>query len=196
MTQKRPAASRCPPPRGFDPAGYVIEAEFARKEPNFVLGAKPRGRLRKAGIRYERQGIEYLQEQYPLQLVAGPWFVFRAKHKPDSLRWCQPDALLVDIPQGIITIVEFKWKHTSAAWWQTRHLYEPVVRALFPGDLWRFKVLEIVRWFDPSTRFPEPYTVVGCPEEVSINDFGVLIWSRGREFGVGRTRIREAEARG
>ncbi|NIS77766.1 MAG: hypothetical protein GTO00_09170 [Deltaproteobacteria bacterium] len=116
-----------------------------------------------------------LQKEFPLYFVSGPWFNFINDERMER-QWCQPDGLLVDILQGLVTIVEVKLRHTSDAWWQTRHLYEPVMRRFFDERLWKFNVLEIVRWYDPDVRFPERYKMVGGVDELEPGKFGVHIW--------------------
>lgn len=179
--RQRPLAARCPPPRGFEPAGEVTYARIAPKPPAFANAPAPRGRLLRAGLRFEAQGCEALAESFPLQFAQGPWLQYRSAHRPADLRWCEPDALLVDVQAGIITIIEFKWRHTTDAWWQTRRLYEPVLGKLLGTDKWQFRICEIVRWFEKRP-FPEYFEMVRSPLEVPVGKFGVSIWSPGRRF--------------
>lgn len=93
--------------------------------------------------------------------------------------YCQPDGLDFDFDKGLITIVEFKLQHTSNAWWQTRELYEPVVRKIFPSSLWEIAIVEIVKWFDPDAAFPERYNFVKdlSFSTVKPNEFHLHIWN-------------------
>ena len=115
---------------------------------------------------------EYLELLYGDRYVSSPWLRFFAEGK---WRWCQPDGLLFDPQSGRITIVEVKYQHTSDAWWQVRHLYQPVLQAMFPEKLWTFDACEIVKWYDPDTRFPEKLVLA---QEISMKHpaFKVHIW--------------------
>lgn len=79
------------------------------------------------------------------------------------------------LEEGRILLVEVKYQHTVDAWWQTKHLYAPVLERIFPRELWRVEVCEIVRWYDPATAFPEPVALCARPEERSQR-FKVHIW--------------------
>ena len=163
------------PPRHFNPAGVVTFAELA-DQPSFI---PDRGRRRSArkrlGVKYEAKVQEYLEASVPEAYVASPWLRFGASGEP-RLRYCQPDGLLFRFDLGLITIVEIKYQHTALSWWQTRQLYEPVLRHLFPLRLWKFSVLEIVKWFDPDVHFPEEIHLVRDPQKPIHNGFGVHIW--------------------
>lgn len=170
-TQKR---QRCPPPRNFSPAGYVTNPRLELTEPQFIKLHRVTG-ARAAGMRYERKVQRYLFDIYPHHYIASPWITFE-KTKGAKRIWCQPDGLLIDIRFGLITVVEIKLRHTSDAWWQTRQLYLPVVQRLFGTLMWEYNILEIVRWYDADTLFPERYKL--CPEigVLAIDKFGVHIW--------------------
>ena len=173
--KEREKAPRCQPPRNFEPAGTVLWAEIHVNPPPFLNGVheRPRG-LKAKGLRYEANGQKYLLQRYPDKYVPSPWLRFESAHNVAS-RWCQPDGLLLDIRALRLTIVEFKFKHTSNAWWQTRHLYEPVVRSLFPliRDV---RICEVVRFLDPATPFPETFNYAASIEDVARGGFGVHIW--------------------
>lgn len=120
--------------------------------------------------------------------VPSPWFRFancldqfaRSHSQSRHIAWCQPDGLDIDIKRGLITVVEFKLQHTSAAWWQTRRLYEPVVRRVF-GGLWDFAIVEIVKWYDPDVAFPERFSFISSLADAAPGRFHVLVWNgRGR----------------
>ena len=94
-----------------------------------------------------------------------------------GVRWVQPDGLLIRPLDGVVTIVEFKLKHTPQAWFQLQELYRPVVEWLFPKDLWTTRMAEVVRWYDAATFFPGAHRLRPRLEEVGENEVGVLIWS-------------------
>jgi hypothetical protein len=103
----------------------------------------------------------------------GQWFRFCADER---VRWCQPDGLHLDPRRGILTILEVKYQHTPDAWFQLRELYAPVVSRAF-GPEWDVALVEVVKWYDPATQFPEK--VIMCPDPLSAptGRIGVHIWS-------------------
>lgn len=106
----------------------------------------------------------------------GPWLYFYDNGKP---RWCQPDALLIDVETGKIVVIEVKYQHTPDAWWQLYHLYLPVLRVIFPQSMWSLSVCEVVKWYDPATWFPCHVAMTPDPAMVRLNEFGVHIWRKG-----------------
>jgi len=132
-----------------------------------------RGR-RAQGIRYEKKVHEHFEAIYGEHYVPSLWLQFGSDGSP--MRYCQPDALLIDIERGIITVIEVKYQHTSDAWYQVNQLYLPVLRRMFPSDLWEFKRCEVVKWYDPATRFPEEVSLARDIEAIGTGKFGVHIW--------------------
>lgn len=114
-----------------------------------------------------------MQEAEPFYAPA-PWVRFEAVGASRT-RWCQPDGLFLDLEAGQITIVEIKYQHTALAWWQVRRLYEPVLQAIFPPNLFSFAALEIVSWLDPDVEFPERWHYAPEPSRVPPGGFGVHI---------------------
>lgn len=95
-----------------------------------------------------------MAEQLGAAYVPSRWFVYRSRSS-ESVNFAQPDGLYFDFERGIITCFEIKIRHTDRAWWQCRHLYQPILRHVFGTRLWRYAVVEVVAWFDPHTSFPE-----------------------------------------
>lgn len=115
-----------------------------------------------------------------LLLKSGPWveFVDRGKR-----RWCQPDAILLELNQRLAFVYEVKYQHTADAWWQLRWLYSPVIEKIYPG--WTIGLMEICHWHDPATLFPEPYDLSHDFLHIpSRNKVAVHIWS-GKRHQVG-----------
>ena len=111
--------------------------------------------------------------------ILGPWIKFKSANQPGKFLWCQPDALILNIRLGTINIVEIKLRHTSDAWWQIRSLYEPVVRRIF-GKEWEYLPIEIVKWFDPHTKFPERLEFVKDVIDIpmlSPGKFHIYVWN-------------------
>ncbi len=165
----------CPHRPNFYPitATQVSDAELALAPPSINFTRKRRRGARREGELYENRVQSHLLEEYPDKYVVSPWLRYR--NGAARLEWCQPDGLLVDFLSGLVTVVEIKLKHTSDAWWQIRHKYEPVLRNLFSDD-WQFSSLEVVRWFDPHTRFPERFHLTAAAHECRANRFHVYIW--------------------
>jgi len=161
------------PPKRFRPAGVVDWVEFSSTPPPFIRTQIRKGK-RGEGIRYEKKIHLLYEERFKGFYIPNPWFRFLelGTEKP---RWCQPDALLFDFDNGTITIVECKLQHTSDAWWQLRWLYLPVVSKAFPGTLWKFRLVEVVKWFDPAIAFPERVKMRADILDVRSGEFGVHI---------------------
>lgn len=158
-----------PAPASFRPAGRVLSAQFCAAP---ALRRKRYTGRRLAGVQYEKKVHAYLDSLYGFRYIPNPWLKFFADGK---WRWCQPDGLLFDLARGRITVVEVKYQHTSDAWWQLRHLYEPVLSAIFPARLWAFDLCEVVKWYDPETAFPEK-TVLAAEPAMLHPAFKIHIW--------------------
>jgi hypothetical protein len=162
----------CPPPKRFKPARDVVWAKVYNGTPSFVEERKRRGK-RALGIRYEKKVHGCMSLIYGEKYFSNPWIRFA--ESDGTLRWCQPDGIIIDITRGKIVIVEVKYQHTSDAWWQLRELYLPVLRTLF-GKNWDYQVCEVVKWYDPATAFPEPVYLMKEVGLVHSDRFGVHIW--------------------
>ena len=177
------------PPEKFRPANDVKWAKQLEGKPGFITRGRARGRFA-VGIRYEKSGQEWLELaalRRKLHYDNGPWFEFGTD---TGKRWCQPDALVVDKARKQILIVEFKYQHTSDAWFQLRQLYLPVVKAAYPG--WTFGLVEVVHYFDPSTLWPERVNCVATLDQCfgAGETVATLIFNKRREhrfLGVGRS---------
>ena len=159
------------PPVAFNAAGVVQQAFVSPAPPPFLRQRRYTG-ARAAGLRYEKRVHEHLLDLFPTTYLPSPWLRFLAGGR---WRWCQPDGLIFDLDNGRIVVVEVKYSHTSAAWWQVRHLYLPVLRKCFPEGLWAFEACEVVRWFDPATVFPEPVEMAAQVDQHGSR-FRVHIW--------------------
>lgn len=171
-----PLGSRsCPPPRGFKPANKVKRAWLAESPPSFAQGNRRLRGKKGEGKKYEAQVFCYLEGRFPDQVVLEPWLCFDNGGRYP--RWCQPDALVFDLRHGTITIVEVKLQHTAAAWWQLNGLYRPVVSCVFPSDIWRFCLVEIVRWYDPQVVLPTEPILRRSLDELRADKMNVHIWN-------------------
>jgi hypothetical protein len=157
------------PPEDFKPAGRVLGAELSQP-PRLRKRRYTGARLK--GVQYEKKVQEHLGEFYGERYIPSPWLRF---FTGGAWRWCQPDGLLFDPVLGKLCIVEVKYQHTADAWWQVRHLYQPVLELIFPKSLWKYEACEVVRWYDPATLFPEP-TVLAHEVGMAHPSFKVHIW--------------------
>lgn len=157
-------------PRAFD-ASTIQSAHFC-EAPAFSLRQRKRTGRKAEGIRFETKAQAHLEARNEFYL-ASPWIIFISDGKP---HWCQPDGICIDVAAGIITIVEIKYSHTAEAYRQLRQVYAPVLGRIFPPGLWTFRLVELVKWFDPSVVFPE--SVVMCPDPFTHRSerIGVHIW--------------------
>lgn len=103
------------------------------------------------------------------------WFTY---FDGEGVRHCQPDGLLLFPEEMVLLIVEVKYSHTPDAFWQLEHLYVPVLRAFMRDSGWRIATCEIVKWFDPSTRFPVRTVLREKLEDVKVGEFAVHILNR------------------
>lgn len=169
--------SKCPPPRGFKPAGLLETVELTTSGPMPLKAKRKRYTpVQKLGLGFERKVQQALYDRYP-NYIPSPWLRFRersAARLGRGWRWCQPDGLFIDYDSGRLTLVEIKLRHTSNAWWQVRRLYEPVLAHLF-GPHWTIIPIEVVRWYDGTTPFPEPLGLSRDPRGLSSGRFGVHI---------------------
>lgn len=163
-----------PVPKGFKAAGEVQNVKHLAVEPVFTCYTRLRGR-RAEGVRYERKLQVFLQEFYGKFYIPGPWFSFYEVGF-GRIRYCQPDGLLFQPYEGLITIVEAKLQHTAAAWWQLRLLYLPVIVKAFGGTRWRFAVCEVTKWYDPGITFPEKPRLRASIADTEPGEIGVHIW--------------------
>lgn len=166
------------PPRRFRPAGGVSEARFSHSPPPFIRPKKRRG-SRRRGQLYEARVHEALGERFGDWYLPNPWLQF---WQADSLRdrWCQVDGLIF-LPEILqVIIVEVKLHHTAQAWWQLERLYRPVLETIFLPGAWKMSSLELVRFYDPMTPFPERPAMIPDVLMSEPGRFAVHIWNPAR----------------
>ncbi len=162
------------PPKGFRPAGNVVWAKLMDTPPEWIKQRARGNSAQSRGIRYEKKAHKHFSSIYGCNYIPNPWIQF--KNSQAQLRWAQPDALLFDFPLGILTIIEYKYQHTAQAWWQLVELYKPLVRKLYPQDLWRIRLLEITQFYDPHVLFPCEVTILNNVDAFFPDQIGVYIW--------------------
>lgn len=162
------------PPTNFTPAGVLEWVRHSTVSPPFIFkGRRATGR-RRSGEVYERKVQAWLEGEFEGRYVPSPWFYFKAIGQ-EKVRWCQPDGLLFDPHSGLLTIIEVKLQHTAAAWWQVKLLYFPIIAQVFPPDLWRYSFVEVVKWYDRDTAFPERIQLLPHIALAEEGRFGVHI---------------------
>lgn len=171
----------CAPPSWFRGAEGVRSAWPLTQGPD--ARTPHRSRLKgtpaqRAGIRYERKALAFLQKEFGRDFIPSRWF--RYETSESSQRYCQVDGMLQI--NNLLVVVEIKVTFTSDAWWQLRKLYEPVVRmAMKPS---RMALMVVCKSFDPAVPFPE--ATVALPQvrgifapEWDCTKIGVFQWRRG-----------------
>ena len=148
-------------------------ARLADETPNFAKGTPRRRGRRALGIRYEGRMHQHFAERFGEAYIPSPWFQY-IDGDVGRVQWCQPDALLIDLPSGRITIVEAKYQHTVDAWYQL-YRYLTVVRSVF-GDSFSYALCEVVKWYDCAVRFPEPVQLLSDLTRSREGRFQVQIW--------------------
>ncbi len=173
-SSNRAASLSLPPkPRGFICVSKVEWAHLCDR-PGFAYNGRARSPARRAGQKYEASMQKRLDKDFGLAYLPGPWLRFLSvgDTKPS---YCQPDGLLFLPEEGKLVLVEIKLKHCTEAWWQLKYKYLPVVEAIFPPDLWAIAICEVVKWFDPSTAFPEKVKLTPYVDKAPFDSFGVHI---------------------
>lgn len=148
-------------PKGFVSAGVVTHPRLLADQPAFVKRKPTRG-AKAVGVRYERKVAEYvkgLADRVPEGVALfGPWLEF---HSDGQRRYCQPDIVLLDPAHRQGIVIEVKYRHCAEAWFQLWRLYVPVLEKLYPDTTW--SCVEIVKWFDPETAWPEQTSFTETP---------------------------------
>lgn len=71
--------------------------------------------------------------------------------------------------------MEIKYQHTPDAWFQLKELYLPVIKVAL-GPAWQLGLMEVVKWYDPATFFPERIALCADPLRPPLGRIGVHIW--------------------
>lgn len=148
-----PASQYCAPPSWFRGVAGVRAAWPHPCGPFSRTPSLHGSKAQRTGKRYERKALAHLSEVCGDRFRPSPWFKF--EDDTNSIRWCQPDAILHT--QFATVIFEIKYSFTSDAWWQLRHLYEPVIRKVYARPI---AVVVVCKSFDPAVPFPEKYALL------------------------------------
>lgn len=159
-------------------------ASFASR-PSFTNNKVSLTKVQKTGLRYEKRAQTYVNSLCDLagkyRCLCNPWIMYSCRGDPDgSVNFCQPDIVLVDSNDSRVVICEVKLSHTADSWKQLRQLYEPVLRHIYPRAT--ISLVEICKWFDPHTQFPETFYYEENPLNAVAEKFAIHIYKpRGRE---------------
>lgn len=161
-----------PPPRWFrPPQGRVSEVEILPRGYTTQGLGSPKGHTgaQKNGLRYEAKVQVFFASLWPTY-TASPYVRFRDE---SGWRHCIPDGLLTF--KTHVVLFEIKSQHMPDAWWQLRRLYIPVVEAAVKRTVFP---VEVVAQFDPTTPFPETFTLIEDIETYveAPSKFGVYPW--------------------
>jgi hypothetical protein len=153
----------------------VAWAHFC-EPPSFSQASRGGTPSQKAGRSYERWVQRTLCNKR-FDYLPSPWIKY---YTGDQLRFCQPDGLLIDPFNGLITVVEIKLSHTEKAWYQIRKLYQPILKKIFPERMWDFRAVEICNTFNPDVTIPEEIEYSSEIFTPPSARFGVVVWTRGQ----------------
>ncbi len=114
----------------------------------------------KRGLRFEAKVHAALTTRYGRRFLPSPSFSFQTNSRRGR---AIPDGLLLG-PDNQLAIIEIKYTHTEAAWWQLERFYLPIVREVF--RFFRPVSVEICHVYDPWVKLPKPVALVYDLEEV------------------------------
>ena len=153
-------------------------ARALRHSPPFLPIAPRATERQKLGLRYERRVHERLLDRFGLRYIPGQWFSFGLPGPDGGVRYCQLDGILLDDERRVFTIIEFKYSHTANAYWQIENTYVPVIACFLRQSGWQIATCEVVKWYDPSVRFPRPVALRDDVSLVKPGEFAVHILNR------------------
>lgn len=167
-------------------ASFVSNSDV--EKPSFIEEKNGRAKLltktQKDGLRYEKRVQEHLlgllSSNPTFRGLCNPWLMFRlVGDSASSIKFCQPDFLLLSEEARRCIIVEIKLSHTADSWKQLRQLYEPVLTHILP--LYSFALVEVCKWLDPHLAFPERFYYEENVFNAQEGKFGIHIYKpRGR----------------
>lgn len=103
----------------------VVGLRWVEAQAEGPFASRPRGRLQRAGIRYESVIAKSLKREYPnARVISGLWLRFE---DANGLGWAQPDIL---VPEENL-LVECKLSFTAVAEGQISKLYAPLIERLW-----------------------------------------------------------------
>lgn len=147
--------------------------------PGFIKKKRTRRGKFGTGLRYEKEVHKHFLEEFGFTYIPSPWFQYTTKAAPKQLRYAQPDALLIQLKLGLITIVEVKYSHCSGSYFQLQEMYLPLMKKFFSSD-WDFTLIEVVKWYDRDIPYPAKTIKVERIDQKNLRYIGVHVWKPGR----------------
>ncbi len=126
------------------------------------------------GIKYEEKAQAYLLRKYKGKYAPSPWFKY-FDAGDESLKWCQPDGVYVDVKRKLLVIVEIKLRHCPGAYWQLIHKYLPVLKHIYGVDF-KYATVELCKWYDGTEPYPVAISLRPEVADAKPGDFQVTIW--------------------
>ena len=128
------------------------------KRPSFIRKINRTKGSKRAGELFEEKVHVELRKKFRDRYVSGAWIEYDGDLC--GIKVCQPDGIIFDFERGIITVVECKLSFTADAWYQLNELYIPVLRVMFPEDLWQIRGVQIYKFAAGGVKYPEYPRVV------------------------------------
>jgi hypothetical protein len=160
--------------------GSLRYVRLLAEPPSFIRREKLFG-ARAEGVRYEKKVREKLRrlvaERPELDLALAQWIEFQ---DDEGRKWAEVDAFVQNRQSRNAICFEVKLRHTPSAWFQLWKLYVPLLQHALSGFRW--EGVEVVKWFDPSTGFPEPFSLTPSPFVVPVRGrTAVFIYNPSRD---------------
>jgi len=115
-------------------------------------------------------------DKFGVYYAPGVWFRYTTEDAPKRENYIQTDGLVIDVEKGLVTIVEVKWAHNVGAYVQLVERYLPVVSHFFGSDLFEFRTVEVVHWYDANIKFPGVSKLAKDVANIEKNCVGIHIW--------------------
>lgn len=131
---------------------------------------------------YQKKILQTLSDLYSDDFIPSPWFRYGFNYN-NSIHYnvCQPDGILLKQKDAklIVTIIEVKLAHTADAYFQLFDLYLPILQRYYGEHtpLLEFRMLEIVKFYDPNKVVPARVHLTPNENDLPPNEFCVKIWS-------------------
>lgn len=128
------------------------------------------------GVKYEQKIHEHLSSRYATwRYFPQQWWQYG---QGDSVRYCQTDGILYRPEEELVLLLEVKYSHTAAAYWQVENLYLPVLREFFRPAGLSIATCEVVKWYDAAVAHPCKITLRDSLEKVRPGEYAVHILNR------------------
>ena len=138
-----------------------------------------RNQAHRRGQLFEAWAQERLGQQYGQQHLQGAWLHYTTQNGQGNL---QIDAIVFDLSNGKIYVIEVKLAHTATAQQQLLHCYIPALRAAMGRNAWLFDFIpvEICGRFDVAEEchIQGGSTLRDDLRQCAPNTFNVMVWRK------------------